>query len=301
MTMANSSDTFFTVLQSGRVLVADGAMGTNLQVEGLPVGAPAEDWVLQRPAKILDLHKAFVDAGSDILLTCSFGGNRLCGGIESDDQSRKVNRIAASLARSVADDAAKKVFVAGSMGPTGKLLEPLGPLKRQDVVDAYAAQATSLSEGGVDLLLLETFYDLDEVTAAIEGVLSASSLPLVCSFSYDRGMRTMMGVTPAQMAEAVGKSGVVAIGANCGSSPEEMEQVIAQLSVLNTGLPIWAKPNAGLPTGSPPRYALQPAAMAEHALRYVGLGARIVGGCCGTTPDHVRAIAEAVHAKPESN
>ena len=286
---------FLTHLAAGSVLVADGATGTNLQAAGLPAGVSAESLVFDEPEKILALHRAFIAAGSDIILTCSFRGNRLClHGSKLAGSVPALNRQAAVLARRAADEAGGHVFVAGSMGPTGQLMAPYGPLAHADAVSVYAEQAAALAEGGVEFLVLETFYALEEAQAAIEGVQQAAPLPLVCSFSYDRGVRTMMGVGPAQMAEAIAPLGVVALGANCGTTPENMEAVILELAGHSGGLPIWAKPNAGVPEGTPPRYKIGPDAMAAWARRYRTAGAQIVGGCCGNTPAHIRAIAEAV-------
>ncbi len=304
--MTDMNTQFGAALAAGQVMISDGASGTNLQFAGLPIGRSAETWVRDEPEKIMDLHRAFVDAGSDIILSCSFGGNRLC--VESfaasepvaageSDFAQNINYQAAVLTRSVADDTPRTVFVAGSMGPTGKMIEPLGPLTAADVTAAYAEQAAALAAGGVDLLLLETFYDLGEAKAAIAGVQQASDLPLICSFSYDRGLKTMMGVSPEQMVDTIAPLGVVALGANCGTSPEDMEKIVTELARLQAGLPLWVKPNAGLPTGSPPRYELTPEEMADHAVRYVELGAQIVGGCCGNSPAHIKQIARAVRSE----
>lgn len=291
--------TFQSALSSGVVMVSDGATGTNLQVAGLEAGVAAETWVLDRPDAIAALHDSFIESGSDIILTCTFGGNRLCNDAAVAERSSEINTRAAQLARVVADKSQRKVFVGGSMGPTGSMLKPLGPLEPDEVVDAYAEQAAALADGGVDFLILETFYDIAEATSAIGGVRQVSKLPLICSFSYDRGTRTMMGVSPKQMVEAIAPLGVAAVGANCGTTPDNMLAVLGELANQDAGLPIWIKPNAGLPTGSPPRYNVLPAEMAAFARRYVALGAQIVGGCCGNTPEHVAAIAGAV--KPVSS
>jgi 5-methyltetrahydrofolate--homocysteine methyltransferase len=183
------------------------------------------------------------------------------------------------------------------MGPTGMLMEPLGELTPAIAADAYAEQAAALSEGGVDVLLLETFFALDEALAAIEGVRRSSVLPLVVSFSFDRGTRTMMGLSPTHVIEAIAPLEVAAIGANCGRSLGDMEQVVHEFAALNAGIPLWIKPNAGLPrmVGDIARYDMGPSEMAEYALRFVDAGAQVVGGCCGSSPEHVRAIATAVY------
>jgi 5-methyltetrahydrofolate--homocysteine methyltransferase len=184
------------------------------------------------------------------------------------------------------------------MGPTGVLMEPLGELTQKAAMDAFAEQAEGLAAGGVDLLLLETFFALEEALAAIEGIRRVTKLPLAVSFSFDQGTRTMMGLSPTAMATAIAPLGVAALGANCGRSLEDMEKVVLELVSAQTGVALWVKPNAGLPRmdGDTARYDTTPATMASYAMRFVEAGARIVGGCCGTSPDHLRAIAQAVHA-----
>ncbi|MBI5035006.1 MAG: homocysteine S-methyltransferase family protein [Chloroflexi bacterium] len=293
------TQSFLERLNAGEILVADGATGTNLQTAGLPLGVPPEEWVIDAPEKILALHQSFIDAGSDIILTCTFGGTRLrMRDSKYADQVSEVNCRAVALARQAAATR-ESVLVAGSMGPTGGLMEPFGELTHNQVADAYAEQAAALAQGGVDLLLLETFFALEEATAAIEGVKRVSQLPLVVSFSYDQGTRTMMGTSPTQVAAAIAPLEVVAIGANCGKELESMEKNVAELVAQKTGLPLWIKPNAGLPRmdGDRSVYDLPPEKMGEAAKRFVELGARIVGGCCGNSPAHVAAIVRAVKMK----
>jgi 5-methyltetrahydrofolate--homocysteine methyltransferase len=289
--MANS---FIDRLNAGEVLVADGATGTNLQAVGLPPGTSPEEWVFDQPDRILALQRSFVEAGSDLILTCTFGGTRLrLKESKYADQAAELNQRAVELAREAAGD---QVLVGGSMGPTGVLLKPFGPLDYDEAVVTYAEQAQSLR--GVDVLVIETHFALEEAQAAVDGARQASDLPLVVSFSYDRGVRTMMGVKPAQVAEKFRSAGVTAIGANCGTTLENMEKIVQEYAAANSSLLIWAKPNAGLPsveagTGRSV-YSVTPEQMGEFAKRYVQLGARIVGGCCGSTPAHVRAMAQAV-------
>lgn len=287
---------FLERLQSARVLVADGATGTNLQAAGLGLGVPPEEWLFDEPEKILALHRAFVQAGSDIILTDSFGGTRIrLRESQYLDRLAEINRRAVELARQAAN-ARAGVLVAGSMGPTGLLMEPFGELTHDDVANAYAEQATALTEGGADLLVLETFFALEEATAAIEGVQSVSKLPLIVSFSFDQGTRTMMGLTPTQVAKTMAPLGIAALGANCGRSLDEMIQVVQEYVAANTSLPLWIKPNAGLPRmdGDISVYDTTPETMGEYAKKFIAAGAKIVGGCCGSSPAHVAAIANAV-------
>jgi len=287
---------FLERLNGGEVLVADGATGTNLQKVGLVGGMHTEDWVFDHPDKILDLEKAFVAAGSDIILTCTFGGTfpRMKGAKHADNVER-INKRAVELAREAAS-MRDGVLVAGSIGPIGQLLKPYGPLTHEEAFAAFAQQAKSLAEGGVDLIVIETHFALEEVNAAFEGVRSVTDLPIVVSFGYDRGTRTMMGVKPTDVIKKYKAMGATLIGANCGTTLENMEAIIKEYATAESGFPLWAKPNAGMPRleGDETIYDVTPDEMAEYAKKYVALGARVVGGCCGSTPEHVAAIAKAV-------
>ena len=288
--------TFLERLHAGEVLVADGATGTNLQAAGVKPGAPPEDLVFDAPDTILNLQRAFVEAGSDIILTDTFGATRLrLRESKYAERVQDVNRRAVELARKAAS-AHEGVLVAGSMGPTGALMQPYGPLTSEEAIAVYAEQAQALTDAGVDLLLVETMFALDEATAAVQGARQVSTLPIVISFSYDRGVRTMMGVKPAQVVETFKPMGVVAVGANCGTTLDNMEKLVKDYAAFNSGLPIWAKPNAGLPLVEDGQsvYEVTPEQLAEYAARYVQAGARIVGGCCGSTPAHIAAMAKAV-------
>lgn len=288
--------TFLDRLEAGSAFVADGATGTNLQRDGLPAGMHPEDWVLEQPAKILALEKAFVRAGSNIILTCTFGGTRVrLKGAAHESDVAEINRRAVALAREAASTG-NDVLVAGSMGPLGQLLKPLGPLMPEDAKAAYREQAEALCEGGVDLIVIETQYALDEVDAALSAVRAVFNIPVVVSFSYDRGTRTMMGVGPSKVAERYGRPGIAMIGANCGTTLENMEKILGESAASAPGFPLWAKPNAGLPRIADGQtiYDVTPGEMGEFARRAIALGARVVGGCCGSTPEHVRAMAAAV-------
>ncbi len=287
---------FLERLSSGEVLVADGATGTNLQKVGLTAGIHTEDWVLDQPEKILNLEKAFVEAGADIILTCTFGGSylRMKKAKHASDVSL-VNQRAAQLAREAAS-LRDGVLVGGSIGPLGQLLKPYGPIDPEEARAAFAEQAKALAEGGVDLIVLETHFANEEVMAAFEGVRSVTDLPIVVSFGYDRGTRTIMGVKPTDVIKRYKAMGATLIGANCGTTLENMEAIVKEYSAAEPGFPLWAKPNAGMPRmeGLDAVYDVTPEQMADYALKYVSLGAHVVGGCCGSTPEHVAAIARAV-------
>jgi 5-methyltetrahydrofolate--homocysteine methyltransferase len=288
---------FILELQSGKVMVVDGATGTNLPQRGLPAGVAPDEWVIDNPEAVLQLHQDFVAAGANIILTDTFGATSLrLRGSKYESRSDELNKRAVELARRAAEPYG--VFVGGSLGPVGALLKPYGPLAVEEVSESYAGQAKALTEGGVDLLVIETQFALEEALAALDGAVQSSRLPIVVSFSYDKGVRTMMGVKPSQVVATFKSRGVSALGANCGKSLETMEQVIREMAAAEPGVPIWAKPNAGMPVAGtvPAQYDTTPEQMGEAAVRMVQAGAQIVGGCCGTTPAHLAAIAAAVRA-----
>jgi len=289
---------FLQRLQSGEILVADGATGTNLHKMGIQPGTSPEDLVLDQPGLVLQLEKAFVEAGSDIILTCTFGGTRLrMKDSKYAESVVQVNLRAAELARKAASSR-MGVLVAGSIGPTGQVMKPYGPLTEEEASASFAEQARALAEGGVDLLVIETMFAFNEADAAFKAARSVTDLPIVVSFSYDRGVRTMMGVKPADMFNHYKEMGAAMVGANCGTTLENMEKIQQEYAAAGAGFPLWAKPNAGLPhtDGVTTTFDVTPAQMAEYALKYVALGARVVGGCCGNTPEHIAAIAKAVKA-----
>lgn len=287
------SQEFLSQLRANKVFVADGATGTMLQNQGLDAGSVPESWLFERPDEIRALHRSYVEAGADLILTCSFGGTRFR--LENDglaDRVREVNRRAAELAREVAVNG---VFVAGDMGPTGQLLVPLGTLSSEEAADAYAEQAYGLAEGGADLLLIETMSDLAEAQAAIEGARRATDLPIICTFSFDTHGRTMMGTQPETVAQKIGPL-VEGIGANCGRDPAEYIAFVQAMRRLAPDTVLWAKPNAGLPhmVGDEIVYDASPEHMGQIALQLRGEGAQVIGGCCGTTPAHIAAISKAL-------
>jgi 5-methyltetrahydrofolate--homocysteine methyltransferase len=288
---------FLTRLAAEQILISDGATGTNLQQMGLPVGAAAEVWVLDNPEAILALNRAFIEARSDIILTCTFGGTRLRLEVSNlADHFEEVNRNAVAITREAT--AATDVLVAGSIGPTGHMLAPLGTLSMEAAEADFSAQTQILCESGVDLIVIETMFDLNEASAAVSGVRAVDSeIPLICSFSYDRGTCTMMGVRPEDMAATVGALDVDVLGINCGRSLDENLQALRQLRQA-TDKPIWFKPNAGLPEMDEkglPAYSVTPEGMGSLVPDWVDAGAQIVGGCCGTSPEHLAEIARAAH------
>ncbi len=282
-------------LSERSVLVADGATGTMLQKTGLPAGTAPERWNLLNPEAVRALHHSYVEAGSDLILTNTFGGTAIR--LKRDglaDRVDDINRAAARLAREVAGGTA---LVVGDVGPTGEMLAPLGTLTYAEAVAAFAEQIGALAEGGVQAILIETLSDLNEARAAVEGARRVTDLPLLVTLSFDTKGRTMMGVKPEQAAEALHALGIDVIGANCGRTLTETLDAVLRMRATVPEALLMAKPNAGLPhtTDGDLIYDVTPAVMADYARRYVDEAAvTIFGGCCGSTPEHIRAIAAAL-------
>ncbi len=286
---------FFAMLEEKGLLIADGATGTMLQKAGLAPGAAPERWNLERPDAIRALHRGYIEAGADLILTNTFGGSAIR--LRRDglaDRAAEVNRIAARIAREMAGET---VGVLGDIGPTGEMMQPLGALSFEEAVAAFAEQASALAEGGVDAILIETMSDLEEVRAAVEGVRKATDLPLLVTLSFDTRGRTMMGVKPERAAKALLSLGVDVMGANCGRTLSETLEAVLKMRAVAPDATLMAKPNAGLPhaEGGDLVYDVTPEIMAEYAQRFVEeAGVRIFGGCCGSTPDHIRAVVAAL-------
>jgi len=277
------------------LLACDGAMGTALQDAGVPAGGCLELLNLERPETVRAVNQGHLEAGAELLQTNSFGGSpaRLAAhGLE--DRCAEINRAAASIARRVAGSRALAV---GSIGPTGLLLEPLGPLSARQAVDGFRCQSAALAEGGCDALIVETMTDLDEAALAVEAA-AATGLPVLASMTFEvtpRGIFTMFGASPERAATELEAAGACALGANCGTGPASMIEMIRALRA-RTSLPLIAQPNAGIPAlaRGELQYPETPAGFASHVASLVEAGATIVGGCCGTTAEHVRAFAKEV-------
>ena len=278
------------------ILVADGATGTMLQRAGLPRGIAPERWNLENPQAIRDLHNGYLDAGADVILTNSFGGTHFR--LERDGlggQVREVNRAAAQLARETAGD---RALVFGDIGPVGALLKPLGKVTYQEASSAFAVQAAGLAEGQVDAILIETMGDLNEAKAAVEGVQRATDVPVIVTMSFDTHGYTVMGINPAQAVKELWALGLAAVGANCGRTLSETLSAIQEMRQTLPEAVLMAKPNAGLPQiqsgvqqAGQLVYDVTPEIMGEYALKFAELDVKIFGGCCGSTPEHIRAIA----------
>ncbi len=289
------------LLETQPIIIADGGMGTMLFALGLQRGSAPELWNVEHPDAVRSVHAKYIAAGAQIVLTNTFGGSRVR--LENHGLAARVgelNREGARLACIEAELAQQPVVVAGSIGPSGQMLAPLGDLEYEDAVTLFAEQAAALSEGGVDVLWIETMSDLEEVRAAVEGCRRvAPHVSRVTTMTFDTHGRTMMGVKPEQAVKTMCGYDVLALGANCGKGPDELEAVIEQMHEAEPNVVLVAKANAGLPhmVGEIAVYDATPALMAEYAERVMKCGARIIGACCGSTPDHISAIAGALKGK----
>jgi 5-methyltetrahydrofolate--homocysteine methyltransferase len=291
-----------TLLAERGVLLVDGATGTNLFAAGLQTGDAPELWNTDYPERISALHRSFVEAGSDIILTNSFGGNRYRLALhDASDRVSELNIAAARLARAEADRSDKHILVAGSIGPSGEILAPNGPLDPEDAISAFTDQASALAKGGVDILWIETMSSAEEIQAAISGA-SAVGLPVVCTVSIDTNGRTMMGLTAAE-AFKLGTHDdkqITAIGTNCGVGAAEVVAAICNFSAAardaDTAPILVAKANCGIPEYIDGEivYNGTPELMATYARLCADAGATIIGGWCGTTPQHLVAMRQAI-------
>ena len=299
-----------SLLKSQGYLVADGAMGTELAARGLAAGAPPEAWNLERPEAVADVSRAYVEAGAQVLLTNTFGGTRwklARSGLA--DRTAAVNRAAVEAARRgagrsagrSADRSAGRALVFASIGPTGELVAPLGPREPAEFVAVFAEQVAACAAAGADGVCIETMTALEEALAALAAARQAApGLPAVVSMTFDRGAKTVatvMGVRPEQAAQALDEAGADLVGSNCGDGIEGHIEVARRLRSA-TRRPVWIKSNAGRPELVAGRTVFRqtPEAMAGHVAALLAAGANVVGGCCGTTPEHIRAIAAAARA-----
>ena len=301
------TDRLTSLLAQRPWLLADGATGSNLFNLGLQSGDAPELWNSTHPERIAQLERDFVDAGADIILTNTFGGTRYRLKLHNAaDRVAELNEKAATIARGEADRAGHTVLVAGSIGPTGEILEPLGPLSLADARDAFAEQAAALARGGADLLWIETMSSVEETEAAVAGARS-TGLPVVATLSFDTNGRTMMGITPSELAGLHRKHHLAACGSNCGVSPSELVASIVNLAAASDSSAVLvAKANCGIPqyVDGAIRFNGTPELMAVYAGLALDAGARIIGGCCGTTPEHLRVMRRAFEshvrgAKPD--
>ena len=283
---------FRLLIEQGPVIL-DGATGTNLMEAGMPIGACPEAWVLEHPEVLLDLQKKYVEAGSNIVYAPTFTGNRIK--LEEyglRDRIEEINRTLVELSRQAVEG---KALVAGDMTMTGQQLFPLGELKFEELVEVYKEQAKILAGAGVDLIVVETMMSLQECRAAVLAIREVCSLPIMVSLPYNEDGWTLFGTPPETAVVVLQSLGVDAIGINCSTGPMEMVELVRRMAEYAT-VPVFAKPNAGLPEleGKKTVYRMTPEEFAEAGTKLVQAGAAMVGGCCGTRPEHIRALADAV-------
>lgn len=294
MAKTHTQESLRQALAGEELIIGDGALGTLLQARGLPAGLLPEAWNETHPDAVMDIHRAYAEAGADYVTTNTFGGSRPRlneGGL--GDRVAETNRLAVELARRAVEG---RAWVAGSVGPTGRLMEPFGDLSIAEAEEIFAEQVSALLEGGVDLLVLETHHDLEEAGAALRMARERTDLPIFCTFAFNAQGRTMMGLRAARAAQRMQELGADAVGANCGDGPAAIAAALEQMRGATT-LPLVAKANAGIPqlgADGEAQWDVGPQELAEHARQYVALGARIIGGCCGTTPAHIAAIVAAL-------
>ncbi len=284
-----------------RVLLADGAMGTELFRLGLEPGGFGEAWNIERPEQVMSVHRAYHEAGAELLTTNSFRGNRLALAAHGlDDQVAEVNRRAAQLARAVVNGDG---WVLGSIGPFGGFLEPLGTMSASEAFALFEEQARALLDGGADGIVIETMTAKEEIEVAIRAARSAGASLIVATMTYGKsrnGYRTMMGVSPEEAARVCSAAGADILGSNCGQGllMGEYAEIVRQLRGL-TDKPVVIRPNAGRPdlAGTQVQYEQTPKLMADQVSELVRAGANIVGGCCGTTPEHIRLFGQALQQK----
>lgn len=290
----------FELIESGKTLIGDGAMGTLLQEKGLTDGGAPELWNVEKPEVIEEIFDQYAKAGANFLTTNSFGGTRprlQMHGLE--DRVIELNKAASEIAKKVAANYSD-VFVMGDVGPSGELMEPMGTLTIESAKEIFSEQIKALLAGGADGIVIETMSDLGEVQAAVAAVQEIDpEIPIIVMLSFDTNLRTMMGVKPAQAVSEISKMGVKIIGANCGRGTDEISVIAKEMSENRIdGVYLITQSNAGLPklVGADFVYDGTPEEMAKYALEMKGLGINIIGACCGSTPVHIEAIKNAVNS-----
>jgi len=287
-----------TFVERNGAALADGAMGTMLFDQGLESGGSPELWNMEQPDRVGAVHRGYLEAGAELILTNTFGGNRFRLALHGlEGRVEELNRAGARIAREAAAAAGGHALVAGDIGPSGGILEPLGDLAFEAAVSGFAEQARALIDGGVDVMWIETMSDLEEVRAAVDGVRRISpSIPLITTMTFDTRGHTMMGVSPEQAVDALNGWGAAAVGGNCGNGPEEILQVIEKMKRRAPQVRLVAKANAGVPAWKNGRaaYGAGPEEMAAYAAAVAERGAWLIGACCGSTPAHLRAMAESL-------
>lgn len=299
------TNTFINLLNSKDVLLADGATGTTLFNMGLQAGDPPELWNVDEPAKIQALYQGAVDAGSDLFLTNTFGGNASRLKLHnSQHRVHELNRVGAELGREIADKTDRPIAVAGSVGPTGEIMQPVGELSHALAVEMFHEQAEGLKAGGVDVLWVETISAPEEFRAAAEAF-ALADMPWCGTMSFDTAGRTMMGVTSSDLAQLIEEfpNAPLAFGANCGTGSSDILRTVLGFKAQGTERAVISKGNAGIPkyVEGHIHYDGTPELMGKYAVMARDSGAKIIGGCCGTLPEHLRAMREALDSQPRGD
>jgi len=279
-----------------KILLLDGAMGTMLQFYGLKSGECPEEWNISHAQVVQKIHQEYIKAGADIILTNTFGANRIklrSFGRESD--LLKINEMAVNIAKAAVDkerNLEKRIFIAASIGPTGKILEPYGDLKISEVYQNYKEQIVIVEQAGADLIVLETFYDLEEIKVALQAAKENSNLMVLASMTFNQNLKTLYGVDPERAVVVLESEGADGVGANCGNGPEVLYEVLKIMRKASKTY-LMVEPNAGMPELLKGKvvYSASPKIMADYTEKFVQLGLNLIGGCCGTTPLHIKAMS----------
>jgi 5-methyltetrahydrofolate--homocysteine methyltransferase len=302
MRTAKEQPMVLDIREFGRaVRVTDGAWGTEMQKHSLPAGSPPELWNVDNPDAVLAVARSYVEAGSEVILTNTFGANRfVLSAHGAGERASELAETGAAISRDAARESAK---VFGSIGPSGKIVM-MGDVPEEDLAAAFAEVARALERGGVDAIVLETFNELDELRIALQAVVEATSVPVLASMTFasgPEGTSTMMGNAPADLASVAELGGASGIGANCGTGPENYVRVAGLLRAA-TDLPVWIKANAGLPerVDGATRFPMGAEEYATYVPKLAEAGANFIGGCCGTSPEFIRAISAAVRELPKT-
>ena len=280
----------FIALAEQKILILDGATGSNLRKASMPVGVCSELWALEHPETVLDLQRAYVDAGSDIIYAPTFTANRInLASYGLEDRLKEINTELVKLSKRAADG---RAYVAGDITTTGKILEPKGDMSYQALFDVYAEQISALAEAGADLIVAETMLTLEETTVALEAAQAVCDLPVMCSLTLEADGNLLYGGTVVEAFEALQELGAAAVGLNCSVGPNQLESVVSAMKSV-AKVPVIAKPNAGMPTMDEhgvAHYDMPPAEFAKSMKKLLWRGARIIGGCCGTDPEYIREV-----------
>ena len=283
-------------VKQGKILVSDGAWGTFLHAKGLKPGQCPELWNIEHADEVFDIAKSYIDAGADMVETNSFGGSSfklIHYGLA--DRASELNQAAAAISRRAAGDK----FVLGSVGPTGKILM-MGEVTPEEVYESFKEQVIALEKGGADAIIIETFTDIDEARLAIKAAKENTSIEVICTMTFERTVdgeyRSMMGVSPTEMMQELVPEGVDIIGANCGNGIEGMIRIVKEIRLCNAVIPVLIHANAGMPVYDDGKtvFPETPEQTASYVKAIIDAGVNIIGGCCGTTPEHIRQIARVV-------